>query len=56
MDQKITNSLPLKTSGSGQIDLRGLNKEDRDRIMRVGLMQWMDELCNGKEKNARGDL
>jgi hypothetical protein len=53
MDQKVM-PLALRTPGSQSINLMGLNKQDRERIARVGLTKWLDEVC--KEKDARRGL
>jgi NAD(P)H-nitrite reductase large subunit len=45
MDRKQKAYLPLiQTTGSAQIDIQGLNKEDIDRIREVGLTKWMEEV------------
>jgi hypothetical protein len=51
MDQKVI-PLALRTPGSQSISIGGLNKQDRERIARVGLTKWLDEVCDGKNKRA----
>ena len=53
MSQNTIRPLPLRTQGSAQIDLNGLNASDRERIAKVGFTQWLDEVCNAQEANAR---
>lgn len=50
MVQKQAIYLPLRTPGSAQIELDGLNPEDRMRIQQVGFNQWLDEASKEQEQ------
>lgn len=48
--------LPLQTTGSSCIDIMGLNKQDRERVMAIGLDAWLDELLSNKPRKRKQNV
>lgn len=46
----MTNRLPLDSHWASCIDIDGLSKEDQQRIRKIGIIKWMDEVIKQKQK------
>jgi hypothetical protein len=49
MDPKRKVYPLIQTQGSGQIDLDGLNPEDKLRISQIGFSRWLAEASTAQE-------